>query len=156
METATLDLRAQPLTLVSFTNVRDLEADPRRIELTQPRDDIRGASTGRAKSDPGYAVQFVLAESVKLRRQLRRAFGRRTQRVEWNRHVAIAANRVNKLGSGGDIAKKSGIEFSRCGSTNARGRRRRAGNTFRESEKLTPRFVYRRWITPIGFVRLGD
>ncbi len=98
---------------------------------------------------------MLLAQPVKFWRQLGGSFGRRAQRIEWYGQMTEAANGINKLSRGSDIAKKSGIDLSR-------GRRlprcswwRRPTQTFGESKELAPRLVDRRRIAPIGFVSLA-
>ena len=43
-----------------------------------------------------------------------------TEWIERHCHVSVTADRVNQLGSGGNSAKKSGIEFTRCGRSTGR------------------------------------
>ena len=99
---------------------------------------------------------MLLAQAMKFRGELGRSFRRRTERIEWNGHVAIAANGVDQLSRGGDFAKKGGIELSRQRSFALRSRWLwRTTQTLGKSEKLAPRLVNRRRIASIGFVRLA-
>src|SRR2546423_521749 len=99
---------------------------------------------------------MLLTQAMEFRRELGRSFGCRAQWIEWDSEMSVAANCVDELSRGGDIAKKSGIDRSRCRRlTNDGSWRCSASYAFRKSEELAPRLVDRGRIAPVSFVGLG-
>ena len=133
---------AQPLVLLDLADVRDLESDPGRIELAQARHDIGSTSSRRAEHFARNGRQTLLSQAVKFGSELGIAFRGRSQRIERDGEMPVAADRIHELSRGGDIAKKSGIELSRLRRLSNGGWCRSASDSFRKSEKLAPRFVY--------------
>ena len=154
VESSAFDLLTQPFPLLDFAEVGDLESDPRRVQIAQPRHDVGGAAARRAERETRNAGEMFLTQPMKFGRQLGGSFRSCSERIELDREMAVAANRIHQLSRGGDIAKKSGIKLSRSGGLYGNGWRRRTADTFRKSEELAPRFVDRSWIASVGFVRL--
>src|SRR5688572_7379037 len=105
---------------------------------------------------------MLLAQPVKFERQLGGSFGGRAEWIQWYRQMTIAANGIDKLSHGGDIAKKIGIDTSRWSFTRRprwsfAGRLRgwcRSTQALGKSEELAPRLVDRRRIAPVGVIGL--
>ena len=132
--------------------MRYLEADPRRVQLAQARDDVGRASTGGPERDAGMLAEVVLGDAVELRRQLRRPQAAcRAGRAERRGGRSCGSHR--RACRRGDVAQKAGIGLS--------GEERLAGDgggtaqTLRESEELPPRFVDGGGIFQVRFVRFA-
>src|SRR4051812_31526632 len=64
IEAPALDRLAQPLALVALTEVRDLEADARRVKFAQARHDVSGAAARPAECGTGDLLEVLFTQAV--------------------------------------------------------------------------------------------
>src|SRR2546423_14463333 len=120
------------------------------------RHHIGGAAARSAEGDARNAGEVLLAQTMEFGCKLGCSFRCRTQWVERDGEVSIAANCVHELSRSGYIAKKSGLNLSRCRRlTNDGSWRCGASYTLSESEELAPRLINRRRIAAVSFVGFG-
>src|SRR5205814_693722 len=91
-ETLRLDGLPEPLALLVLLQVVVLEADRSAPELSHARDDVRRGAALGAERLGRYLLQIRRRDAVELRRHLRRAYGRRTKRIDLHAHVPITLN----------------------------------------------------------------
>ncbi len=90
---------AEPFPLILLREMRDLDAEGRRIAESQPADDIGSRSHVRESQRAArHEVEVPFSDPVELGCQLRRAERRRTQGVELYREMAVGAGRLHEGG----------------------------------------------------------
>ena len=105
--------------------------------------------SNRRAPTPGTCCEIRFGDAVELRLQLGRAGRRRAERIELDREMAVALDRVDERGGAGDFAKQRRVVARRGAGTGA-------SELFGDAEKLAPGFVDRRRIATVCLVHLGD
>ena len=100
-------------------------------------------------AEPGSCSKIGLADAVELGLELRRACGRRAERIELHGEMTVALDGAEERGGGGGFAKERRVVAARRG-------RRRPAELLGHSKELAPGFVDRGGITTIRLVRFRD
>ena len=137
----------EPGTFVLAAQVGKLQRDRAAVHVAQTLHHVGGGASGESERGGRHVGQLVFPHTVKLGRQLWRAWRRRPERIELDGEVPVLADRFDKGRGRGGLAEEPVVPLRA---------RRQTGQRLCGPKELSPRLFYRRRIAPECLVHLGD